>query len=123
VIFSLLNVRKKTAASLAGISIAALCLWGLSMWQDISLAQLMQTGLAVLAMLLTIMAAALLLIAAAKLLLWLLGKGRSGQSEPPAEPGAADNGVGDTTLDSSPEEKSPPKASSRGKMTRHKADS
>jgi hypothetical protein len=66
-IFSLLKIRKKTAAILAGISVAAMCLWGLSMWQDISLQELSQLLLAVVLMLGAIMLAALLLIAVFKL--------------------------------------------------------
>ena len=31
-IFSLLNIRKKTAALISGIAIGVACLWGLSMW-------------------------------------------------------------------------------------------
>ena len=65
-IFSLLKIRKKTAAILAGISVAAMCLWGLSMWQDISLQELSQLLLAVVLMLGAIMLAALLLIAVFK---------------------------------------------------------
>lgn len=68
-IFSLLNVRKKTAATLAGIAIAALCLWGVSLWQDISLQELFSILLATLLLLTAVIAAALLLITALKLLL------------------------------------------------------
>lgn len=67
-IFSLLNVRKKTAAVIAGIAVAALCLWGLAMWQDISWRELLDILLASVLMLGGIMLAALLLIALFKLL-------------------------------------------------------
>ena len=67
-IFSLLNIRKKTAAVIAGVSIAALCLWGLSMWQNISLTELFNILVATILMLGAVMLAALLLIALYKLL-------------------------------------------------------
>ena len=34
-IFSLLKIRKKTSAVIAGIFIGAACLWGVAMWQEI----------------------------------------------------------------------------------------
>ena len=67
-IFSLLNIRKKTAAVIAGVSIAALCLWGLSIWQNISLTELFNILVATILMLGAVMLAALLLIALFKLL-------------------------------------------------------
>ncbi len=67
-IFSFLNVRKKTAAALAGIAIAAASLWGLAMWQDIPIAALLQTMLAIVAMLVAIMVVAVLIIVCFKLL-------------------------------------------------------
>lgn len=67
-IFSLLNVRKKTAAILAGITIAALCLWGLSIWQNISLEELFSIFMATIIMLGAIMLGAFMLIVALKLL-------------------------------------------------------
>ena len=67
-IFSLLNVRKKTAAILAGITIAALCLWGLSIWQNISLEELFSIFMATIIMLGAIMLGAFMLILAFKLL-------------------------------------------------------
>lgn len=73
-IFSLLNVRKKTAATLAGITIAALCLWGLSMWQDISIQELLNILLAVIVLLGAVMAAALVLIVGFKLILRLVDR-------------------------------------------------
>lgn len=73
-IFSLLNIRKKLAATLAGIAIAAACLWGLSMWQDISLLEMTQVLLGLVVMLLLIMCAAIALIALMKLILLGLRK-------------------------------------------------
>tara|TARA_B100001142_G_scaffold276176_1_gene284953 strand:+ start:4453 stop:4704 length:252 start_codon:yes stop_codon:yes gene_type:complete len=67
-IFSLLNVRKKTAAILAGITIAVLCLWGLSIWQNISLEELFRIFMATIIMLGAIMLGAFVLIVALKLL-------------------------------------------------------
>ena len=67
-IFSLLNVRKKTAAILAGISLAVLSLWGLSIWQDIPLAEMLSILVATLIMLGSIMLGAFALIALIKLL-------------------------------------------------------
>tara|TARA_Y100000746_G_C15257567_1_gene348254 strand:- start:172 stop:441 length:270 start_codon:yes stop_codon:yes gene_type:complete len=65
-IFSLLKIRKKTAAALAGIAIAFLCLWGLSMWQDISLGEMLQVLLSTIIMLVAIILSALTLIAIVK---------------------------------------------------------
>ncbi len=50
-IFSLLKTNKKTSAALAGIAIGIASLWGLSLWQDISVGELLRLLLAVLAML------------------------------------------------------------------------
>ena len=61
-IFSFLNVRKKTAAVISGIAIAIASLWGLSMWQDISWQELQSMLLASVFMLGGIILAALLLI-------------------------------------------------------------
>lgn len=80
-IFSLLNVRKKTAATLAGIAIAALCLWGLSMWQDISIQELVNILLAVIVLLGAVMAAALVLIVGFKLILRLVDRIAESQHE------------------------------------------
>jgi len=68
-IFSLLNVRKKTAAVLAGIAIALLCLWGLSMWQDISIEEMFSILVGTVIMLSVIMLGAFLLIASIKILI------------------------------------------------------
>ena len=79
-IFSLLNVRKKTAAILAGISLAALSLWGLSMWQNISLAEMLSILGGTLIMIGTIMLGAFLFIALIKLLLRIWQKARSSKA-------------------------------------------
>ncbi|MFT4861726.1 MAG: hypothetical protein ACI95C_000936 [Pseudohongiellaceae bacterium] len=59
----MLNLRKKTAATLAGITIGALCLWGVALWQDVSIAELRSILFATLLMLGTIILAAAALIA------------------------------------------------------------
>ncbi len=79
-IFSLLNIRKKTAAILAGISLAALSLWGLSMWQNISLAEMLSILGGTLIMIGTIMLGAFLFIALIKLLLRIWQKARSSKA-------------------------------------------
>lgn len=61
-IFSLLKIRKKTAAAIGGISTGALCLWALAMWQDVSTEELLGLLLNTLLMLATIIIAALLII-------------------------------------------------------------
>lgn len=80
-IFSLLNVRKKTAATLAGIAIGALCLWGLSMWQDIPVRELVNILLAILILLGGVMLAAFVLIAGFKLILRLVDRVADRQHE------------------------------------------
>ncbi|MDD9889127.1 MAG: hypothetical protein OXU66_08670 [Gammaproteobacteria bacterium] len=84
-IFSLLNLRKKTAAILAGITIAALCLWGLSIWQDISLAEMFNILLGTLIMLAAIMLGALILIASFKGMMRLLSKVTKSEIETPED--------------------------------------
>lgn len=71
-IFSLLNVRKKTAASIAGIFIGLACLWGVSIWQDISRQEMFNILIATVIMLAAIIGGALLLITVFKLLGGLL---------------------------------------------------
>ncbi len=58
----MLNLRKKTAATLAGITIGALCLWGVALWQDVSIAELRSILLATLLMLGAIILAAAVVI-------------------------------------------------------------
>lgn len=71
-IFSLLNVRKKTAASIAGIFIGLACLWGISIWQDISPQEMVNILIGTVIMLAVIIGGALLLIIIFKLLCGLL---------------------------------------------------
>ena len=66
-IFSLLKLRKKTSAVIAGILIGIACLWGIAMWQDISPQQLFTLFLGSFAFIFGIMLLALCLIAAVKL--------------------------------------------------------
>ena len=79
-IFSLLKVRKKTASILAGITIAALSLWGLSMWQNISQAEILNILFSTIIMLTVIIIGASLLIIITKLLLRVLKKTSSPNS-------------------------------------------
>ncbi|MFT6093219.1 MAG: hypothetical protein ACJA2Q_001112 [Pseudohongiellaceae bacterium] len=65
-IFSLLKLRKKTAAVVGGISTGALCLWALAMWQNVSVEELTALLLNTLLMLGVIIFAALLIIVAFK---------------------------------------------------------
>jgi FtsH-binding integral membrane protein len=58
----MLNLRKKTAATLAGITIGALSLWGVALWQDVSIAELRSILLATLLMLGAIILAAAVVI-------------------------------------------------------------
>ena len=66
-IFSLLKIRKKTSAILAGITIGAICLWGVSYWQNIPPGEIFTILLSSLAFLLVIIVCALLVIATFKL--------------------------------------------------------
>ncbi|MBT8146022.1 MAG: hypothetical protein KJN90_04170 [Gammaproteobacteria bacterium] len=67
-IFSLLKIRKKTSAVIAGILIGMACLWGVAMWQNIPPRQLFNLFLGSFAFILGIMLVAFCLIAIAKLL-------------------------------------------------------
>ena len=85
-IFSLLKIRKKTASVLAGITIAALSLWGLSFWQHITLLEILNILGGTLAMLAAIVTGAFLLISSLKLVLraWefkKLGKSKKNSSQ------------------------------------------
>lgn len=73
-IFSFLNVRKKTAAIISGIAIAIGSLWGVSMWQDISRQELQSMLLGSVFMLGGIMLAAILLIVLIALLRKVISK-------------------------------------------------
>ena len=80
-IFSLLKIRKKTAGILAGITIAALSLWGLSFWQHISLLEILNILGGTLAMLAAIVTGAFLLISSLKLVLRAWEYKKPGKSE------------------------------------------
>ena len=71
-IFSLLNVRKKTAAIIAGLAIGATCLWAISAWQNISREELIDILLASLLMLGGVMVTALVSVAGFKLVVRLI---------------------------------------------------
>ncbi|MDB3993409.1 hypothetical protein N9478_07965 [Gammaproteobacteria bacterium] len=80
-IFSLLKIRKKTAGILAGITIAALSLWGLSFWQNITLLEILNILGGTLAMLAAIVTGAFLLISFLKLVLRAWEYKKLGKSE------------------------------------------
>ena len=73
-IFSLLNVRKKTAAIIAGLAIGATCLWAISAWQNISREELIDILLASLLMLGGVMVTALVAVAGLKLVVRLISR-------------------------------------------------
>ena len=73
-IFSLLNVRKKTAAIIAGLAIGATCLWAISAWQNISREELIDILLASLLMLCGVMVTALVAVAGLKLVMRLINR-------------------------------------------------
>ena len=73
-IFSLLNVRKKTAAIIAGLAIGATCLWAISAWQNISREELIDILLASLLMLGGVMMTALVAVAGLKLVVRLINR-------------------------------------------------
>ena len=73
-IFSLLNVRKKTAAIIAGLAIGATCLWAISAWQNISRKELIDILLASLLMLGGVMVSALVAVAGFKMVVRLINR-------------------------------------------------
>jgi len=73
-IFSLLNVRKKTAAIIAGLAIGATCLWAISAWQNISREELIDILLASLLMLGGVIVTALVAVAGLKLVVRLINR-------------------------------------------------
>ena len=73
-IFSLLNVRKRTAAIIAGLAIGATCLWAISAWQNISREELIDILLASLLMLCGVMVTALVAVAGLKLVMRLINR-------------------------------------------------
>ncbi|MBM87854.1 MAG: hypothetical protein CMQ41_05695 [Gammaproteobacteria bacterium] len=80
-IFSLLNLRKKTAAILAGIAIAAFCLWGISIWHNISAKEMLSVLLATLIMLSTIILTAFIIIVLFNALKLTVNKTKNSESE------------------------------------------
>jgi len=75
-IFSLLKIRKKTSAVIAGVLIGVACLWGIAMWQDISPRQLFTLFLASIALIFGIILLAFCLITIAKLLQRLIKRNK-----------------------------------------------
>ena len=71
-IFSLLKIRKKTAAVLAGIAAGLACVWVVAAWQDLSMQDLFGMLLGSILLLGGIMLAAFCLVAAFTLLKKLL---------------------------------------------------
>ena len=67
-IFSLLKLNRKTSAALAGIAIGTASLWGLSLWREISIGELLRLLAAVLVMLGGLALAAFCAVALGKLL-------------------------------------------------------
>jgi uncharacterized membrane protein len=73
-IFSLLKIRKKTAAVLVGIACGLASIWVVASWQNISMEEILNMLLGSILLLGGIMLAALSLVAAFSLLRKLLGK-------------------------------------------------
>ncbi len=73
-IFSLLKIRKKTAAVLAGIAAGLACVWVVAAWQDLSLQELFNMLVGSVLLLGGIMLAAFCLVVAFSLLKKLLKK-------------------------------------------------
>lgn len=71
-IFSLLKIRKKSAAVLAGIAVGLACVWAVASWQDLSLQDLLGMLLGSVLLLGGIMLAALCIVAVFSLLKKLL---------------------------------------------------
>ena len=79
-IFSLLNLRKKTSAVVGGIMIAMACLWGIAWWQDLSPRQLLNLLLGTLLLIVGIMLLAVILVVVFKLVGRWLQRGPGGNS-------------------------------------------
>jgi len=71
-IFSLLKIRKKTAAVLVGIACGLACVWVVASWQKLSIEELLNMLLGSILLLGGIMVAALCLVAVFSLLRKLL---------------------------------------------------
>ncbi|GJM12833.1 MAG: hypothetical protein DHS20C12_12360 [Pseudohongiella sp.] len=76
-IFSLLKIRKKTAAVLAGIACGLACVWVVAAWQDISMAEILNMLLGSVLLLGGIMLLAFCLVAGFSLLKKLLSSLRN----------------------------------------------
>jgi|TARA_B110000211_G_scaffold131201_1_gene150691 hypothetical protein len=73
-IFSLLKIRKKTAAVLVGIACGIACVWVVATWQNLSMAEILNMLLGSILFLGGIMLAALCLVAVFSLLRKLLSR-------------------------------------------------
>jgi hypothetical protein len=73
-IFSLLKIRKKTAAVLVGIACGIACVWVVATWQNLSMAEILNMLLGSILFLGGIMLAALCLVALFSLLRKLLSR-------------------------------------------------
>ena len=73
-IFSLLKIRKKTAAVLVGIACGLACVWVVASWQGLSMDEILNMLLGSILLVGGIMLAALCLVAAFSLLRKLLSK-------------------------------------------------
>jgi hypothetical protein len=73
-IFSLLKIRKKTAAVLVGIACGLACVWVVASWQQLSIQEILNMLLGSILLLGGIMLAALCLVTAFSLLRKLLSK-------------------------------------------------
>jgi hypothetical protein len=73
-IFSLLKIRKKTAAVLVGIACGIACVWVVATWQNLSMAEILNMLLASILFLGGIMLTALCLVAVFSLLRKLLNR-------------------------------------------------
>ncbi|MGY8786379.1 MAG: hypothetical protein ACKVIB_13345 [Pseudomonadales bacterium] len=73
-IFSLLKIRKKTAAVLVGIACGIACVWVVATWQNLSMAEILNMLLGSILFLGGIMLTALCLVAVFSLLRKLLNR-------------------------------------------------
>jgi len=73
-IFSLLKIRKKTAAVLVGIACGLACVWVVATWQNLSMAEILNMLLGSILFLGGIMLAAFFLVAVLSALRKLLSK-------------------------------------------------
>jgi uncharacterized membrane protein len=73
-IFSLLKIRKKTAAVLVGIACGLACVWVVATWQQLSIQDILNMLLGSILLLVGIMLAAVCVVATFTLLRKLLSK-------------------------------------------------